>query len=67
MTPKTIAIWNPLKLPREPIIQKPSSFGNVCHDPHKDDYKVVRIVEFVDGRYMEIEVKIYSLKSQAWK
>ena len=24
-------------------------------------------MEFVDGRFMEIEVKIYSLKSQAWK
>ncbi|KAL4628280.1 hypothetical protein ACB092_05G225800 [Castanea dentata] len=77
---KTIATWNPLikkykKLPREPI-QKSSSFGNgdYCysmfafgHDPHKDDYKVVRIVEFVGSRYMETEVKIYSLKSQAWK
>ena len=72
---ETIAIWNPLinkynKLLREPIIQKPSSFGNgnYCsmfafgHDPHRDDYKVVRIVEFVDGRYMEIEVTVLNHK-----
>ena len=55
---KEIALWNPLirkykKLPSEPV-QRPSGFEDSLwstvyafgHDPHNDDYKVVRIAQF---------------------
>ena len=80
---KEIALWNPLirkykKLPSEPV-QRPSGFEDSLwstvyafgHDPHNDDYKVVRIAQFCEGDrpllIIGIEVKIYSLKLQAWK
>ncbi|KAM4111490.1 hypothetical protein ACJW30_05G071500 [Castanea mollissima] len=80
---KEIALWNPLirkykKLPSEPV-QRPSGFEDSLwsteyafgHDPHNNDYKVVRIAQFCEGHrpllIIGIEVKIYSLILQAWK
>lgn len=77
---KEIAIWNPLirrckRLPNKPI-EKPfrsaeydkPKFG-FGYDPHNDDYKVMRLVEFFEGNkpVLDFEVNIYSLKSHSWK
>ena len=71
-----IAIWNPLirkykKLPSEPRDYSGSGRPNFAfgHDPHNDDYKVVRIVEFSkeDTPLLDFEVKVHSLRSRCWK
>jgi F-box interacting protein len=82
-TSRKIVIWNPVirsfrKLPPELPSHSHSSplvitgfivyaFG---YDPHKDDYKVLRLLEFCDlmgilGR--NYEVQLYSLRSNSWK
>lgn len=72
-----ILIWNPLiknykKLPIEPI-EEPSSFlGDMYfeltfgHDPHNNDYKVLRAIKFDMRDKVEFLLKVYNL-SQSWK
>ena len=71
---KEMAIWNPLirklkELPSE-LIEKPEGFADsryshfaFGHDPHNNDYKVLRVVTFDNGDQLlkEFEVKVYSL------
>ena len=87
---KEMAIWNPLirklkELPSE-LIEKPEGFTDsryshfaFGHDPHNNDYKVLRVVTFDNGDQLlkEFEVKVYSLlikkvkvyslRSHSWK
>nr|POE95526.1 f-box/kelch-repeat protein [Quercus suber] len=65
-----LAIWNPLirRYRKLPTLEKtcPSTmialgFG---YDTRNDDYKVMRVVQFLNK---EFDVKMYSLKSKSWK
>ena len=59
------------KLPSEPRDYSGSGRPNFAfgHDPHNDDYKVVRIVEFSkeDTPLLDFEVKVHSIRSRCWK
>ena len=59
------------KLPSEPRDYSGSGRPNFAfgHDPHNDDYKVVRIVEFSkeDTPLLDFEVKVHGIRSRCWK
>jgi F-box interacting protein len=52
------SIWN------SPAMWSEFAFG---HDPVNDDYKVVRVSEFISWCDREFEVKIYSLRAHSWR
>ncbi|KAF5728860.1 F-box protein CPR30-like [Tripterygium wilfordii] len=77
-----IALWNPST--RKHVVLPPLSldlrrYSGTCdctvyvygfgYDPANDDYKVVRIAQFVgtDFQYFESEVMVYSLRRRCWK
>ncbi|KAE7995274.1 hypothetical protein FH972_000092 [Carpinus fangiana] len=77
-----IALWNPstrkhqilpvmpVEAPKGDLNVKPRrfTFYGFGHDPISDDYKVVRMVQFVgDNGFFSAEVKVYSLKSNSWR
>lgn len=65
-----LAIWNPLirRYRKLPTLEK--TFPNTIialgfgYDTRNDDYKVLRVVQFLNR---EFDVKMYSLKSKSWK
>ena len=77
-----IALWNPstrkhqilpvmpVEAPKGDLNVKPRrfTFYGFGHAPISDDYKVVRMVQFVgDNGFFSAEVKVYSLKSNSWR
>ncbi|KAB1206041.1 F-box protein CPR30 [Morella rubra] len=78
-----MALWNPStrKYQRLPVmpVEKPSGdikprrfpFHGFGRDLINDDYKVVRMVQFVsqdaDDGFFSSDVKVYSLKSNSWR
>jgi F-box interacting protein len=75
-----IVLWNPStrkhqRLPTMPVEDpkgdvKPRryTFYGFGPDPISDDYKVVRMVQFVgDNGFFSAEVKVYSLKTNSWR
>ena len=65
-----LAIWNPLirryrKLPTlEKVFPRITIALGFGYDTLNDDYKVLRVVQFLNR---EFDVKMYSLKSKSWK
>ncbi|KAE8714883.1 hypothetical protein F3Y22_tig00110187pilonHSYRG00188 [Hibiscus syriacus] len=68
-----MAIWNPSTRKYLVLPYLGSCKGYVCgfgHDPIKDDYKVVKIIQLerADGdKPLETEVKVFSLKRNRWR
>ncbi|KAE8724388.1 Inositol transporter 4 [Hibiscus syriacus] len=68
-----MAIWNPCTRKYQVLPYLRSCKGYVCgfgHDPIKDDYKVVKIIQLerADGdKPLETEVKVCSLKRNRWR
>ncbi|KAK8575477.1 hypothetical protein V6N12_063149 [Hibiscus sabdariffa] len=68
-----MAIWNPSTRKYQVLPYLGSCRGYVCgfgHDPIKDDYKVVKIIQLdrVDAaKPLETEVKVCSLKRNRWR
>ncbi|KAF5474930.1 hypothetical protein F2P56_006782 [Juglans regia] len=78
-----MALWNPStrKYQRLPVmlVEPPScdvrprrfTFYGFGRDPINDDYKVVRMVQFVsrdgDDGFFSTELKVYSLKTNSWR
>ncbi|XVE87676.1 hypothetical protein DITRI_Ditri19aG0006900 [Diplodiscus trichospermus] len=67
-----MAIWNPSTRKHRVLPSLGSCNGYVYgfgHDPISDDYKVVKIMHLgrVDGKPLETEVKVCSLKRNRWR
>ncbi|XP_065629867.1 F-box protein CPR1-like [Quercus suber] len=65
-----LAIWNPLirRYRKLPTLEKPFPSITIAlgfgYDTREDDYKVLRVVQFLNRGF---DVKMYSLKSKSWK
>ncbi|XWS19313.1 hypothetical protein CRYUN_Cryun31cG0004600 [Craigia yunnanensis] len=67
-----MAIWNPFTRKHQVLPSVDSCNGHAYgfrHDPITDDYKVVKIMQLgrVDGKALESEVKVCSLKRNRWR